>query len=304
MKIFKSLGLISFTVLAIALFQNCSGYIGETLNNGEGVIQQASSSSACVGPSCETETSPCLEGANCEALPQPQPTPDPVCEGTDCRSACEGAECAPTCTFDGAVIPYGGTVFGYRQGQVPYGQSCEAEMRVCGFSGLSGSAPYASCSVQEASPCLVAGLTIPHGGSRTMYTSSSVPYGSSCSSSQTSVSCNNGVPSKTSVSASCSVSGPSERWVSRSGSETHGQTCSRVGMVPATNRLGYGICASGEARPTQGIDFDKISYPAIWGGVSQGGTIITGTSPYLYCYRNGQKMDNDPSDLLVAYLCM
>lgn len=119
---------------------------------------------------------------------------------------------------------------------------------------------------------------------------------------------------------------PSEetvRWVQANLGESHAQTCSRVGMKPATNQ-GYGICASGERRPKKGKDYDKISYRyGTWGGgQGVGGTQVTQglfgvgggtaasqrgqqgqTQAIYYCYTSGQKRDNDGSDRLVAYLC-
>lgn len=89
-------------------------------------------------------------------------------------------------------------------------------------------------------------------------------------------------------------------WVNVSATgEAHNTTCSNAGYTVALDQ-GYGICASGERRPTEGDDATKINYfGGIWAGPGVGGTIIAGN----YCYGPGQPHDNDGSDVTVAWLC-
>ncbi len=89
-------------------------------------------------------------------------------------------------------------------------------------------------------------------------------------------------------------------WVNTNRSpETHSVACERTGGFVATDQ-GYGICASGERRPTRGFGYEKISYHhGEYGSSSTGGSIISGS----FCYKSEQKTDNDPTDKIAAFLC-
>lgn len=110
-------------------------------------------------------------------------------------------------------------------------------------------------------------------------------------------------------------------WFNSQPNETHEQACARNGMRPSVD-LGFGICASGESRPTKGLNAPYISYTyGTWGdgGNLTGGTqVIVKADQYqksydddrrlvkaggTFCYKPGQKQDDDPTDLVVAYLC-
>lgn len=60
-------------------------------------------------------------------------------------------------------------------------------------------------------------------------------------------------------------------------------------------------CIAGEARDANngGIVFRH----GVWGGPSQPGNTVTGTSGNRFCYKPGQKRDNDGTDIIVGMKC-
>lgn len=104
-------------------------------------------------------------------------------------------------------------------------------------------------------------------------------------------------------------------WINTNGSESHQQACSRAGAQPATGNgmSGLGICAADESAPGpgSGLNWEKIVYPNNLKHLSknitykqiQGGTIITKSRNTYFCYKPGQKKDNDKTDRVAAYLC-
>lgn len=281
----------------------------------------------------------------------------------DCSSGeCPDPNLVQACMFNGEIVLPGETVTAYKESSVPYGSTCKSENRLCGSTGLTGTAQYDSCSVGAPASCLHKGINVPHGQLITAYSKSTVPYGQSCSPVSLScsngdlspdpsatpytsctvgapaactykdgnlahgqkimaytkatvpygqkcvalqVSCNNGdLSNAAAIHSTCTVEAPVVKWVNAVQGKTHMQTCSGAGLFPAKDK-GYGICASGEARPQQGTDYEKISYRhGKWGSNSKyGGNKIVGGYGYYLCYRDGQKQDNDSTDVLVAYLC-
>ena len=87
--------------------------------------------------------------------------------------------------------------------------------------------------------------------------------------------------------------------IARDATPSHSVACGGDTLVAEDQ--GYGICASGERRPTQGEGHGDIIYH--WlnrrHGGPQGGTIIRNG----YCYNEGQKPDDDSTDKIVAFLC-
>lgn len=80
------------------------------------------------------------------------------------------------------------------------------------------------------------------------------------------------------------------------------ETCSSAGLSPAKLEGQY-ICASGEARPVSGTDYEKISYKyGRWGDGGWAGVATTDNN-YLFCWGSGQKRDNDATDRVVAWYC-
>lgn len=82
---------------------------------------------------------------------------------------------------------------------------------------------------------------------------------------------------------------------------THAQTCASVGSTPASGAN----CFSGEVRINPASfplmkDLSSVKYIyGTWGGYGS----TAGTASERFCYRPGQKRDNDRTDLTVAYLC-
>lgn len=103
-------------------------------------------------------------------------------------------------------------------------------------------------------------------------------------------------------------------WVNANSAETHASACARVGGTPVTGTgiNGLGICAATESRPGNGSGEGWNSIVYVHGiknrhGVTyaqvRGGVTITKSGSKYYCYKAGQKKDNDKTDLVVAYLC-
>ncbi|MBP9757008.1 MAG: hypothetical protein KBD06_00250 [Candidatus Pacebacteria bacterium] len=100
-----------------------------------------------------------------------------------------------SCTLNGNTILHGASVTTYQASNVAYGNSCVSQTRTCTDGTLSGTYAYASCTVGTATNCTLDGVTVPHGTSKTFYTSQTAPVGQTCSSgtvSQTRT-CTNGV---------------------------------------------------------------------------------------------------------------
>lgn len=108
------------------------------------------------------------------------------------------------------------------------------------------------------------------------------------------------------------------KWVNAFDKESHNATCERVGLTPVS--IEGSFCASGELRPSVGLDWETISYKhGKWGGLDvRGGDSVTyrNDSTYSlgkdspvrevkggwYCYDGGKK-DFDNTDRVVAYAC-
>ena len=101
------------------------------------------------------------------------------------------------CSFNGMTIPHGTTKSFYSIPTVAYGKSCDLykQIRKCNNGVLSGSNSYkyTNCSVKGAKSCSINGTTLNHGESKTFYSKSVVPYGSSCDSYKQTRTCMNGV---------------------------------------------------------------------------------------------------------------
>ena len=89
--------------------------------------------------------------------------------------------------------------------------------------------------------------------------------------------------------------------------EPQATACARVGSSPAAS-AGFGTCASGERRPgapesAYADDIASIAYiHGTWGAFPIQNALPTGDN--RYCYHAGQVIDNDPSDRIVAWLCV
>lgn len=175
--------------------KSCS-FNGSIIDHGK-TVQAYKSSSVAYGQSCSSETRTCTNG---------------VLSGSNTYSVCS-VEAAKSCSFNGQTILSGSSVKAYASSQVPYGQTCSSENRVCTNGVLSGSNTNATCTVGPKPPvvtppksCTFNGKTVAHGSSVQAYKSSSVGYGQSCQAETRT--CNDGVLSGSNTAASCVVDGP------------------------------------------------------------------------------------------------
>lgn len=145
------------------------------------------------------------------------------------------------CSFDGQTILDGGTVTAYQNSSVPFGDSCQAEVRTCTEGFLSGSFNYSSCSVDAANGCLFNGQTVAHGSSVEAYNLSSVGLGGECIGEMRT--CDNGALSGSYQYASCSINLPTSCLF-------NGQTIASGGSVGAylSSSVSYGELCSVEIR--------------------------------------------------------
>jgi hypothetical protein len=164
---------------------SCS-FDGRTIISGESVTA-FSSLSVPFGGSCQSEARSCLNGQ---------------LSGSFNSSSCS-VESAISCSFNGQSIAHDGSVIAYSSASVPFGGTCQSEVRTCSNGQLSGSFNKPACAVTPAADCAVNGLPVKHDSSTTLYVSSSVPYGQTCQAQQRA--CNNGQLSGTAIHATCVV---------------------------------------------------------------------------------------------------
>lgn len=118
------------------------------------------------------------------------------------------------CLFNGQSIVPGASVTAYSLPNVPTGQSCVSQTRICSDGVLSGTYANTSCIVTPAGDCALGGQDIKNGATATGYTAQQVAPGQSCSSVAATAACNNGVLSATlyptctvATAASCQFNG-------------------------------------------------------------------------------------------------
>lgn len=115
----------------------------------------------------------------------------------------------PCSLSDGTSVSDGGSVTRYLNGSVPYNSTCQTHTISCEAGVLTGDTShiYKTCEVASPSQCATPwGSIIAHGTSIPAYLSSSVPFGSTCTS-QTRT-CDNGALSGSYTAGSCSVQAP------------------------------------------------------------------------------------------------
>lgn len=78
--------------------------------------------------------------------------------------------------------------------------------------------------------------------------------------------------------------------------------CGTLGKVNVPSPEGA-HCMSGEVRPQSGINQGIIFTYGCWPDCLPQGPPIVSASVGKYCYRDGQKQDNDDSDLTVGCFC-
>lgn len=157
---------------------------GQTISHGQTVTAFVNSNAA-YGQTCQSQTRTCNNG---------------VLSGSNQFASCAVAQPA-ACLFNNSTIANGQTVTGYVTSSVPFGQTCQSQLRTCNNGVLSGSNQYASCTVGAAASCLFNGQTIAHGQTVTAFLNSTVGVGQTCQSQVRT--CNNGVLSGTNQNASC-----------------------------------------------------------------------------------------------------
>jgi hypothetical protein len=108
-----------------------------------------------------------------------------------------------SCFFDGVELLNNTSVQAYQSASVAYGESCQAENRLCSSGALSGTYAFSACTVRAASNCILDGQTVEHGSSVDAYQAKSLPYGSVCESQTRS--CENGVLSGSYPYLSCTL---------------------------------------------------------------------------------------------------
>lgn len=169
-------------------YANCT-FNGQTIAHGSS-INAFQNSTVPYGTYCSAERRTCDNG---------------VLSGSYSYSTCSVAAPA-SCLFNGQTIAHGASVQAFPNSTVAYNQSCQAETRTCDNGILSGSAAYASCSVNTAASCLFNGQTIAHGSAVQAFANSSVAYGQTCTAETRT--CTDGVLSGSSAYASCVVDQP------------------------------------------------------------------------------------------------
>ena len=138
---------------------------------------------------------------------------------------------AASCTVSGlGTIAHGGSITAFASASVPFGSTCQSQVRNCNNGTLSGSYSQKTCVASPAASCTVEGLgTIAHGSNITAYASASVPFGSICQSQVRA--CNNGTLSGSFSAKTCVVAPPSSCSVTGLGTVAHGRSITAFATV-------------------------------------------------------------------------
>lgn len=272
---------------------SCS-FNGAEVRHGEAVISYENST-VVFGQTCQSQTRICDNG---------------VLSGSFQFPSCTVGSAA-ACLFNGKMVAHGEKVDAYLKSTEPFGGTCVKESRTCANGQLSGSYQFATCKVDEPAACLFNGKTVASGTSVVAYREAKVAFGGTCLKEVRS--CLDGKLGGNYAYESCVVTAP--MWVNViSKKETHAQACARVGGLVPTDKTGLngqGICASPESQPMAngGDGALDIKFPYGVGKYSGnkragGQLIVREDDDEIYCYKPGQKQDDDHTDLLVAYLCV
>jgi hypothetical protein len=100
------------------------------------------------------QTNVVMPGGSCAPYAETRSCDNGALSGSYQYSACSVQPTSCALPWDGS-LNNGGAVAAYAAQTVPYGSSCLAETRACTNGALSGSFPYGSCSVQEATASCV-----------------------------------------------------------------------------------------------------------------------------------------------------
>ncbi len=96
------------------------------------------------------------------------------------------------CLFENKTIPHDSSIDRFESASVPYDQQCKKEARVCRNGKVSGTYEYSHCQPETPLSCSFNGQEIKHNESIFVYTTDSVPFGSSCEGVKASLRCING----------------------------------------------------------------------------------------------------------------
>ena len=168
----------------------CSDPWGGSLNIGQSVTAYRVGA-VSYDQSCQSESRSCQNGA---------------LTGSYTFQTC-AVQTAQDCNLQGYVVTHNHGVFAYSAPTVAYNSSCDAvkETRTCTNGNLSGSFTHTTCSVTPELSCTFNGNTVTSEAPVVAYSSSTVPFGSSCSSVQETRACTNGVLSGSFTNPNCSV---------------------------------------------------------------------------------------------------
>ncbi len=165
---------------------SCS-FNGQTVSSGQSVTAYQTST-VSYGSQCVSEQRSCSSG---------------TLSGSYTNARCSVGQ-ASSCTLNGQIIAHNSGITTYQSATVPYGSTCQSQIRTCTNGTLSGSFTNTSCSVTGAQSCSAGGVTIGNLLSRSFYLAPTVPYGSTCQSENRT--CTNGNLSGSYTNATCSVS--------------------------------------------------------------------------------------------------
>lgn len=145
------------------------------------------------------------------------------------------------CTFNEKIIKSGKFVTAYQNSTVAYGENCVSEQRKC-VDGVfvDGSYNYSQCAVGQPADCRFNNMTISNGASVTAFTTSSVNYGTSCSTVAETRICTNGELSGQANYASCDVGAP-KACLFNGATLAHGE--SAIGYASSTVQYGESCVA-------------------------------------------------------------
>lgn len=158
------------------------------------------------GSTCQSETRTCNNG---------------TLSGSFSQKTCTVAPPA-TCNVAGlGNVAHGASVTAFATASVPFGSTCQSQVRTCNNGSLTGSYSQKTCVVSPAASCAVDGLgTVAHGSSITAFSTASVPFGGTCQSQVRA--CNNGTLSGSYSQKTCTVTPPAACNVSGLGTVAHG----------------------------------------------------------------------------------
>jgi peptidoglycan hydrolase-like protein with peptidoglycan-binding domain len=179
------------TTAAVQKWQARHGLVssGSPESNGYGAVGPRTRA-AMRGAMCENSVS---GSSNTQATIIPRTATTPVQVPTPVVITPEH----PSCLFGGAVVPSGSSVRGYSRATVAPTESCEqySVVRTCNAGTLTGSPTYAysACTRSAAGSCVFGGLMLANGESRAFFSTSTAPFGQSCSLYSQQRTCLNGV---------------------------------------------------------------------------------------------------------------